>query len=1375
MNKKIKYITGTLLLITLLFVSCKNIFSLNNSVTKKSDDGKTYLCLKVTNSREAYRDLAPQDKQPFNIEAFTDFSLVGKFESEEGETLFEADTYDDIPQKIEIMSGQWVFYLNAKYNNIEFTAEQSKYINKGVQNTITFTLKPFEKVGGCDISFTLTDSQVSKVDVTLKRSSDGEMILDKTSLQIKDNNGVKTVSLKRSMSSEEERLSSGRYYLKFDFYTGEDDSKGYALLNEYESFLIITDAYTTSANINLDFNELYTISYHYEDDQHDLFELVDAADFAPGSNSFIPFYYSKGSEITLPKLKKSGKLFLGWKNYNGQNYDSDLIKEIGKDRTGNLFLTAEFLDTELYVSGTGDDSYDGLPNRPYKTIEKACEFIVEFGKPEAEWTIYIDGTVTGIATGTTGSALYAQSYIPDTVTTDNAKSILLKGKSALVNDLPVDSIDRGLNTETANRTSSNITGTALVINTSVPVTIENLKITKGNTDNSNYRYQGGGLRISSNSTVYLGDGVWFDNNVAYDGGAVYNAGTLYIYGTALIGTRGNKEIALGYEKYERSANFARYGGAIYNDGNLYIGYTKYVDENNITESDWEGEFNRNYAATGGAIYNGSTGNVKMRSGKIVYNASGSSGSGGGAIYNFGTFELTEDSLVDYNKSNSTSGGGVYNAGDSSATGIFIFSGGTISHNFTNGSGNGGGIFNKGILRIYGDAVIGDKNAKNAATGTGWKEAEATGSSVTYSKDECSNYASGYGGGICIESGEVYLGYGNKTWTGGIYYNYSKGSSNGGGGIAIRNTSAPVVMNSGTIACNATEGFGNAVYLSTGNGFTIGGNISIPAGLDNAQDIYYPYTTCCIKIAQNLNVGPGSIYLSPYPPFTDRSFYNTTSPVIQLTEDATGFTISDVKDKFVITPLNRTKDGFTTEWFIGDDGCLKQNAVTFEISASGTSFDDIISQINTPGVDYIIKVDGTVSGPVTLPATIQANSITIEGKNSSGATLKGSIDASSSSSGSALNIQTTKPVIINGMLIKGGKGTSIGSGSTARSAGGGIYMAEDASLTIDRYSKITENTSDEGAGIYVSGGAKLFMDTQSQVTYNTAITKGAGIYIATDGYIRIHQSSQCHVSYNKFVQGSAQVMGGGVYLEDKAVMEQYGGYIHDNEVNTNNAAGGLGSGVYVSSSGSGTDASSAFYKTLGYAQLSYEDANVPNDIYLTGSAKIEISNTMNAAHTPRIITLDSYEEDKELFTVATGVSSSITYMNFFEITPETPSDGSKRYWGIENYTGKLKQRANLKMTVTIPTEVQNDIQVAITQNGTAVENNTLLTGGTIVFTVTDSSNYDKLEWYLDGEYEYDETSYEFKSSEHSKGLYVIYLEAKDDSGYYYSYTAQVKVE
>jgi hypothetical protein len=83
MNKKIKYITGTaILLASLLMLSCKGMFS-QKIEEPSSKDGKTSLTLKVNNSRQAYRTLASDKNLTFDITQFTDFSLIGKYESEE--------------------------------------------------------------------------------------------------------------------------------------------------------------------------------------------------------------------------------------------------------------------------------------------------------------------------------------------------------------------------------------------------------------------------------------------------------------------------------------------------------------------------------------------------------------------------------------------------------------------------------------------------------------------------------------------------------------------------------------------------------------------------------------------------------------------------------------------------------------------------------------------------------------------------------------------------------------------------------------------------------------------------------------------------------------------------------------------------------------------------------------------------------------------------------------------------------------------------------------------------------------------------------------------------------------------------------------------
>ena len=1003
MNKKITYIASTLLLTTLLFVSCKNIFSHNNSVATESDaDGKTYLCLKVNNSREAFRSLAPQNTQPFDITAFTDFSLIGKPEGEEGKTLFEADTYDDLPQKIEIMSGQWNFYLYAKYNNIEFVAEQKLYIMSGKQNNITFTLKPFEQVGGCEISFTLTNTQVSKVEVTLKRSSDGEIILDKSPLQISEKNGAKTVTLKRSMAVEEERLTSGRYYARFDFYTGQEGPKGYALLNEYESYLIITAAFTTSANIALDFNELYTITYKYITASGEAVELVDAENFALGSNSFIPFYYSKGSEITLPEAKQANKVFLGWKKQASEEY----ISEIKATDQTNFTLVAQIAEPVLYVSEDGDDSIDSNDKgftsaNSLKTIEAACKQLKQFCESDFDWTIYINGEVTGIPTGSGNSSTYGPIIISDEeneeygITPDHAKSITITGMNgrgangsilAGTEDTshniiePVDILNRG-------STGSSRTSPVLSINTTVPVTITNLKITGGNGEN------GGGIFIKEGATVSIGDGVLITQNRSIRGGAIFNQGTLFIYGTAILG----KIDETDYASDDSSKNDTNsiYGGGIYNGdtaatvantkiiAKLYLGYKLSDDGVTPVKEELKGGIYYCWANSGGGIYNAIKSLVYFDSGAIQCN--GVSTYGGG-IYNndASRLEMTGGKIIKNSASQTSSimyGGGVCNDWLNS---VFIMSGGLINENRAwyigtgTSNGKGGGVYNGGKMFMYGTAVIGNKDASTIAT-------EAS----------CGNKAN-IGGGIYNDystdrRGYLYIGYEpdadgitpkEADFSGGIYNNYSKDNSNGNnkdGGGAIYSTAFPpnygdVRIAKGTIAYNSTEDYGGAycgkeititggsilnnsagkkggaIYFKQNCILSIGGSVEIPftgteeTGYQNdichSVDSNTYYTK--IKILSALTNHSASNQLRITPENYHEGIQLITIDSAAETDYATEL------PKFVLTPEIHTEYNTKADWEFTDSGELH----------SRIPFAEITVAFSDPDINVSVKYNNT---------------------------------------------------------------------------------------------------------------------------------------------------------------------------------------------------------------------------------------------------------------------------------------------------------------------------------------------------------------------------------------------------------------------------------
>ena len=1379
MKKIIQTILATALIFTLF--SCTNILERNSDLQEnKSADGETYLIIGATNIKKTTsRSIGDQtysvnpDRNDAVPSKLTNLILTGReinSTSTTMATLAETDTLEELLiQKIKIQPGAWIFKLSAEINGIIYSSDNvEQTIYEGQYNTVKFILTSEAKYGGLEISVEWKNI-ANKVVATLMDATETETVATKTFTDFNPiDDTTSSITFGRDIKKDEEQIPSGTYYLKFEFYN-DTTPNATDVFDYYDAYINIADGLTTRSTFEIELKKTFEIQYE-----------ANGGSLAEGEVQ--PKKYSlKSTELTLPVMKKPGYFWGGW--YEDEDLSGEPVTTIPAGTGVQKTYYAKWNDPVLYVSGTGDDTTGyGTEANPFESIDKACEKIIETGDSEMDWVIYIMGDVTGKnnsgkkAGQRTSSSHYARTIIPETLTSEYAKSILLTGYNGLDTDeYPQDKINRGLNGHATNGSED---GVNLVILTSVPVTINDLLIVNANNAYANpstvdYAFTGGGILVASNATVSLGDGVVIKDNRAKVGGGVYNAGTLFVYGTALIGDRSATQAAGDYNSGACSNSTSGDGGAgIYNSGKLYLGYS---DEN--TPAIWDTEkggiiYNNAYWYSAGAIYNALSGEVFFNNGVLKYNSSTFTG---GAIYNLGTFHM-EGGSIENNQTTSGSqcnAGGVYNANiNGKGFGTFIFSGGSIKSNST--SGNGGGFYNAGEVFIYGTAVIGDKNA----------------SSLASDNTACSNYAGGSGGGIYLTStGKCYLGYSSytntsdnspETWSGSISYNYAAGD---GGGIYLSGN-PQVFMDSGTIANNAAAGNGDALYLC-GNGFVLGGTATIPAGGGEGkpkQTVYVYTNNYSLNIDNGLShLGAGSIALLPQDnsnsSSANASSYNTYKPLIVLTDaaKAAGVTIDKIKNKFTVESFTDPTTGIVTNWEVSSEGKAQQKTENLTVSATGAtgtyqSIAAAVAAMNDASKDYIITLDGEITGPQTIEGLsgeeIKANSITIKGKSSSSSNLSDIINASGGT-GSALSINTRVPVTLSYIAIKGGCAVN----------GGGLFLGEGATAYLTKYTTIKENTNysegvttdGKGGGAYISNGAKMIINSVSKVCDNTGTRYGAGIYVADGGYLRMLENSESHVSYNKFISGSDQVMGGGIYLEDGAVMEHEGGYIHDNEVN----ADGLATGVYVNSS--------AIYKTMRYARLTYQNDNVPNDIYLAGDAKIELLYTMyNANSYIRRITLQNYEENKELFTLASGVSPSIDYMSYFDVTAQTLASGQKQYWAIEKNTGKLIKSSGMGITVSIPisSSQQNDIQVEVTLDGTPVQNNTHLTGGSeLVFTVTDDDNYEEFEWTVDGDKDNAENapSFTFDTSGYPKGVYVVYLEAKDSDGNYYSYTAQVKVE
>ena len=969
MTNIIKSSLLSLLLIGLF--SCSDGLSENEPVSPALI-GKTALTVNTTGT-SLVRTLYPST----DASILSNFVLKGKksADTEEPKQLGTAKDMAELKALViefnDADVGSWDFTLTGSYSLgdtvLTFSDTQTATIKANTLNSVAFKLKlPDDSTqhGGLSISVSFTDEKasVSKVIATLKTEDKSETIETKefvanatgagSAIETVEGN-EKKITFSRDMTDSAQSLESGTYYLLFEFFSNGMTET----LNTLPNFVRIQKGLTTAANLSLVLDEIYTITY-----------VDNGGTLDSGVKTEK---YSRKSSVRLPLMKKANHTFIGW--YETESFEGDPITEINQGTIGNLTLYAKYEEisgTALYVGMTSasteasDTEGTGSIDKPFATLNGAVEYLAANGNAEEAYDIRVTGTLTTMQT-------------LDSTIDGKAKSIRIIGSTGLDADgVPQDAINRGVAGE-ANSVSN---GMALVIKTSVPVTINNLKITGGYGSGEN----AGGINIAEGATVMLGDGVLVTGNRNPSngrGGGIHNEGTLFIYGSAIIGDKNATAYATDSSSYNdfnngRMANYASAGGGIYN-GNasssttvvakLYLGYNGY-DSDGVTpiKEELTGGLYFN-SGSGGALCNVNGSFVYFDSGTFAWN--GTDGSGG-AIYNErGTVEMSGGQII-HNRSfglNNSYGGGVCNAKDTS---VFIMSGGTINQNeATRNGGYGGGVYNCGKFYMCGTAVIGDKDATSVAT------EESYGNIATY------------GGGIYTyvntsssQNGCAYLGYRpdadgtpiEAELTGGIYHNYASNTGTlyefGGGAIGCVGT---LKIASGTLAWNASARNGGAIYYSKGANhslaisggtiennaagekggaiyiastsdsvLTLSGTPSIPAGTDGKQDVYmvasksyYPKITLESPMADDFAVR------------LTLSSYDTAMKILALAEES-GTTFAAECEKFNLTPETVTDETTgkttTTIWYINESGTLERynkaapNAVGDIVLSDGTA-------------------------------------------------------------------------------------------------------------------------------------------------------------------------------------------------------------------------------------------------------------------------------------------------------------------------------------------------------------------------------------------------------------------------------------------------------
>ena len=177
-------------------------------------------------------------------------------------------------------------------------------------------------------------------------------------------------------------------------------------------------------------------------------------------------------------------------------------------------LVEDYLITQIYVGNVTigsttisgkDDKGNGTIFAPFATFAKAITFLKENGKEDKDYTIWISGVHTG----------------PFTIQDETSPAKPVNAQSLTIS---------GVTGNTSDSLKGGSSGSVLTVDTAVPVTITNLKITGGNADT------GGGINITK-GTVTLSTGALIaDNSVTTSGGAIYVSanGTLKIQNSAKV-------------------------------------------------------------------------------------------------------------------------------------------------------------------------------------------------------------------------------------------------------------------------------------------------------------------------------------------------------------------------------------------------------------------------------------------------------------------------------------------------------------------------------------------------------------------------------------------------------------------------------------------------------------------------------------------------------------------------------------------------------------------------------------------------------------------------------------------------------------------------
>jgi len=242
--------------------------------------------------------------------------------------------------------------------------------------------------------------------------------------------------------------------------------------------------------------------------------------------------YSCSDSLTVCKDLETNT----WAEYNTKNPSPFLTYNNSSKKYEFLLtktLTDGFKTTVFYVDGDiGSDSYSGLFDKPFATVQKAVEAVKEVNDGESEYTIYLLSDVTSSASSDFSSD-YNSAFV-DIGTSKSLKLIITSYGSDDTGNPNCFKIDAGRTYDTNNTTGTqgrvisvggqylqNGTGSALS-SKSIQLTLDSVEITGGRIEG-----EGAGIIVANNGTLIINNAIIKNNKcfgTSAQGGGVYLKG-----------------------------------------------------------------------------------------------------------------------------------------------------------------------------------------------------------------------------------------------------------------------------------------------------------------------------------------------------------------------------------------------------------------------------------------------------------------------------------------------------------------------------------------------------------------------------------------------------------------------------------------------------------------------------------------------------------------------------------------------------------------------------------------------------------------------------------------------------------------------------------